>query len=61
MADQAGRIEHLYERECSLQRRHQKIVEETPSPALDEAARRALCAAGVAAARAAGYVNAGTV
>ncbi|HSD27806.1 MAG TPA: 3-methylcrotonyl-CoA carboxylase, partial [Vicinamibacteria bacterium] len=48
-------------RECSVQRRHQKVVEETPSPALSPGQRDALCAAGVAAARAAGYVNAGTV
>jgi acetyl-CoA carboxylase biotin carboxylase subunit len=61
LADQAGHIEHLYERECSIQRRHQKVVEETPSPALSPEGRRALCAAGVAAARAAGYVGAGTV
>jgi 3-methylcrotonyl-CoA carboxylase alpha subunit len=61
MADGAGTVLHLLERECSLQRRHQKVVEETPSPALSEAQRQALCAAGVAAARAAGYVNAGTV
>jgi acetyl-CoA carboxylase biotin carboxylase subunit len=61
MADARGRIVHLGERECSVQRRHQKVVEETPSPALDAAGREALCAAGVAAARAAGYVNAGTV
>jgi len=61
MADAAGQVIHLGERECSLQRRHQKVVEEAPSPALDPAAREALCAAGVAAARATGYVNAGTV
>jgi 3-methylcrotonyl-CoA carboxylase alpha subunit len=61
LADSQGRILHLGERECSLQRRHQKVVEETPSPALSPAEREALCAAGVAAARAAGYVNAGTV
>jgi 3-methylcrotonyl-CoA carboxylase alpha subunit len=61
IADVHGRTLHLGERECSVQRRHQKVVEETPSPALDAAARRALCAAGVAAARAASYVNAGTV
>jgi len=52
---------HLGERECSIQRRHQKVVEETPSPALAPGRRQALCAAGIAAARAAGYVNAGTV
>ena len=54
-------VVHLLERECSIQRRHQKVVEETPSPALTDAARRSLCQAGVAAARAARYVNAGTV
>jgi 3-methylcrotonyl-CoA carboxylase alpha subunit len=61
VADAEGRIVHLGERECSVQRRHQKVVEETPSPALSPARREALCAAGVAAARAAGYLNAGTV
>jgi 3-methylcrotonyl-CoA carboxylase alpha subunit len=61
MADAHGTVLHLLERECSIQRRHQKVVEETPSPALSDAQRRALCEAGVAAARAAGYVNAGTV
>jgi 3-methylcrotonyl-CoA carboxylase alpha subunit len=61
MADGDGRVVHLGERECSVQRRHQKVVEETPSPALSPAQREALCAAGVRAARAAGYVNAGTV
>jgi acetyl/propionyl-CoA carboxylase alpha subunit len=59
--DSRGRIVHLYERECSVQRRHQKIVEETPSPALDGALRDAMGAASVAAARAVGYVGAGTV
>jgi 3-methylcrotonyl-CoA carboxylase alpha subunit len=61
LGDARGTLVHLFERECSIQRRHQKIVEETPSPALDERQRAALCAAGVAAARAAAYVNAGTV
>ena len=61
LGDAHGRLIHLFERECSVQRRHQKVVEETPSPALDASARAKLCAAGVAAARAAGYVNAGTV
>jgi acetyl-CoA carboxylase biotin carboxylase subunit len=61
LADQAGRVVHLFERECSIQRRHQKVVEETPSPALSDAQRLAVCAAGVAAARAAAYVSAGTV
>jgi 3-methylcrotonyl-CoA carboxylase alpha subunit len=61
LADESGQVLHLLERECSVQRRHQKVVEETPSPALDAARRPALWAAGVAAARAAGYLNAGTV
>jgi 3-methylcrotonyl-CoA carboxylase alpha subunit len=61
LADTAGHVVHLLERECSIQRRHQKVVEETPSPALGGEQRRRLCAAGVAAARAASYVNAGTV
>ncbi|HVR70410.1 MAG TPA: acetyl-CoA carboxylase biotin carboxylase subunit [Vicinamibacteria bacterium] len=61
LGDAQGALVHLLERECSIQRRHQKIVEETPSPALDQRLRARVCAAGVAAARAAGYVNAGTV
>jgi 3-methylcrotonyl-CoA carboxylase alpha subunit len=61
LADAHGHAVHLLERECSIQRRHQKVVEETPSPALSPAQRERLLAAGVAAARAAGYVNAGTV
>jgi 3-methylcrotonyl-CoA carboxylase alpha subunit len=61
LVDAHGHAVHVFERECSLQRRHQKVVEETPSPALTPASRAALFEAGVAAARAAGYVNAGTV
>ena len=61
LGDGHGHLVHLNERECSIQRRHQKLVEETPSPALTTERRAALCAAGVAAARAADYVNAGTV
>jgi acetyl-CoA carboxylase biotin carboxylase subunit len=56
-----GRIFHLYERECSVQRRHQKVIEETPSQALDDAGRGALCAAAVRAAEAVDYRSAGTV
>jgi 3-methylcrotonyl-CoA carboxylase alpha subunit len=61
IADGHGHVVHLFERECSVQRRHQKVVEETPSPALTPERRERLCEAGVAAARAASYVNAGTV
>lgn len=61
LADEHGNVVHLFERECSVQRRHQKIVEESPSPALDDALRATMGAAAVAAAKAAGYVGAGTV
>jgi acetyl-CoA carboxylase biotin carboxylase subunit len=61
LADSYGRVLHLYERECSIQRRHQKIIEETPSPFLDTALGDEMGAAAVAAAQAAGYENAGTV
>ncbi|HEY8371806.1 MAG TPA: biotin carboxylase N-terminal domain-containing protein [Pseudonocardiaceae bacterium] len=61
LADAHGNVIHLGERECSLQRRHQKIVEEAPSPLLDETTRARMGAAAVAAARAVGYVGAGTV
>ncbi len=60
-ADTLGNIVHLGERECSLQRRHQKIVEESPSPLLDDDTRRAMAGRAVDAARACGYVGAGTV
>jgi acetyl/propionyl-CoA carboxylase alpha subunit len=61
LADQYGKVLHLFERECSVQRRHQKIIEETPSPLLDEELRQQMGAASVAAAKAVGYVNAGTI
>ena len=61
LADAHGNVVHLFERECSIQRRHQKIIEETPSVALTDELRDRMGAAAVAAARAAGYVNAGTV
>jgi acetyl-CoA carboxylase biotin carboxylase subunit len=60
-ADAHGGCVHLFERECSIQRRHQKVVEETPSPALTPGLRARMGEAAVAAARAAGYVNAGTI
>jgi acetyl/propionyl-CoA carboxylase alpha subunit len=60
-ADQQGNTVHLFERECSVQRRHQKIVEETPSSALSPALRGAMGEAAVEAARAVGYVGAGTI
>jgi acetyl-CoA/propionyl-CoA carboxylase biotin carboxyl carrier protein len=61
LADQHGNVVHLGERECSLQRRHQKIVEEAPSALLTPALRASMGAQAIAAARACGYTNAGTV
>ncbi len=59
--DQAGTVVHLFERECSIQRRYQKIIEEAPSPAVSPELRAELCQAAVAAGQAIGYVGAGTV
>ncbi|HEX2993877.1 MAG TPA: acetyl-CoA carboxylase biotin carboxylase subunit [Anaerolineales bacterium] len=59
--DQQGNLVHLFERECSVQRRHQKIIEETPSPLLTPELRQRMGQAAVAAAQAVGYYNAGTV
>jgi acetyl-CoA carboxylase biotin carboxylase subunit len=61
LADHHGRVIHLFERECSIQRRHQKIIEETPSTFLDENLRQQMAQAATAAAKAVSYVNAGTV
>ncbi len=61
MADHQGHVIHLFERECSIQRRHQKIVEETPSPFVDEAMREAMGAVAIRACRSVGYRNAGTI
>ena len=61
LADSFGETVHLFERECSIQRRHQKIIEETPSPLLTKEKRERMGKATVAAARAVGYGNAGTV
>lgn len=59
--DRHGNMVHLFERDCSLQRRHQKVIEEAPAPGMDPATREALCAAALRAAKAVNYVGAGTV
>jgi acetyl-CoA carboxylase biotin carboxylase subunit len=61
LADQHGNCVHLWERDCSLQRRHQKLVEESPSPAINDRTREAMCKAAVRLVQAAGYFSAGTV
>jgi len=60
LGDQYGNVIHLFERDCSLQRRHQKLVEESPAPNLPESVRQAICDAAVRLAKAAGYYSAGT-
>src|SRR5690606_15799483 len=59
--DTHGNVVHLFERDCSLQRRHQKVIEEAPAPGMDEVTRQAICAAAVRAAKAVDYVGAGTI
>ncbi len=59
--DARGNVVHLFERDCSLQRRHQKVIEEAPAPGMDEETREAVCAAAVRATKAVNYESAGTV
>ncbi len=59
--DSHGNVVHLFERDCSLQRRHQKVIEEAPAPGMDEATREAICGAAVRAAKAVDYEGAGTI
>ena len=59
--DSFGQVVHLFERDCSLQRRHQKVIEEAPAPGMDAATREAICAAAVRAAKAVDYEGAGTI
>ncbi|NUT00203.1 MAG: acetyl/propionyl/methylcrotonyl-CoA carboxylase subunit alpha [Sphingomonas sp.] len=59
--DSKGNVVHLFERDCSLQRRHQKVIEEAPAPGMDEATREAVCSAAVRAAKAVNYEGAGTI
>ena len=59
--DSHGNVVHLFERDCSLQRRHQKVIEEAPAPGMDAATREAICGAAIRAAKAVDYVGAGTI
>ena len=59
--DTHGQVVHLFERDCSLQRRHQKVIEEAPAPGMNESTRASICSAAVTAAKAVAYVGAGTI
>ncbi len=61
LGDQQGNVVHLFERECSIQRRHQKVIEESPSPFITQETREAMCAQAVSLAKAVSYSNAGTL
>ena len=61
LADKFGNVVHLGERDCSIQRRHQKLIEESPSPAINEELREKMGAVAIKAAKAAGYYSAGTI
>lgn len=61
LADNYGHVIHLYDRECSIQRRHQKVIEEAPAPAIDDRTRKKMAKTAIEAAKAVGYVNAGTI
>lgn len=61
LADNYGNVIHLYDRECSIQRRHQKVIEEAPAPTIDDTTRKKMAKIAIEAARAVGYVNAGTI
>jgi acetyl-CoA carboxylase, biotin carboxylase subunit len=61
LADVHGNVVHLWERDCTMQRRHQKLIEESPAPRLEDSVRRAMCDAAVRLIKAANYTNAGTV
>ncbi|HEY1068693.1 MAG TPA: acetyl-CoA carboxylase biotin carboxylase subunit [Pirellulales bacterium] len=60
LGDTHGNVVHLHERDCTIQRRHQKLIEESPSPSISEKTRQAICESAVRLAKAAGYYNAGT-